>query len=429
VIGKATPAGAGFKGLVSYLMRGRREAPDPDRVAWAGTRNLIVDDPDLALRIMRATASRSDRCTRPVYHLVVSWHEHEQPTPEQMRLVADRTLADLELSEHQAILIAHRDTPHQHLHVVVNRVHPDTHIAWRNSHDWRKIEVSLARQAGELGFLRVPGRHNEPEAFRDVAMRPRYGEVRRAERLGTEPVRPRLTREQIAERRPRLTDTIDRAHSWAELDRALTADGYDIAAKGQGLVIGDAGGTLKLSQLRTNIRLGALEQRFGESFAAFDKRREGDRRLAEMSREQRLAELARQREQRPPANPPASADDTAGQGGLQREQELPPSAPTPSREKQHGDDLHGDLKRAREATDLAFTLHRAGLATKSHVKHALEDKTRAEQALDKDAAFDKRLARELRHSLKAKTSGQPRSRGEAEKAPRKSRTTDRDRER
>lgn len=144
MIGKAPRAGTGFRGVVNYLMRGKRGAAmDPARVAWAETRNLLVDEPDLAPKIMRNTAERSARCERPVYHLVVSWRRDEQPSPELMRQVGDTTLADLKLSDHQAILIAHQDTEHRHLHIVVNRVHPETHRAWHRSNDWPTIERSF----------------------------------------------------------------------------------------------------------------------------------------------------------------------------------------------------------------------------------------------------------------------------------------------
>jgi hypothetical protein len=312
VIGKATPTGAGFKGLVSYLMRGKTAEPDPDRVAWSETRNLLVDDPDLAVRIMRNSANRSLRVEKPVYHVVLSWHKDENPTRELMRAVADTTMSDLRLSEHQQILIAHHDTDHRHLHIVVNRVHPERHTAWKKSHDYRTIEVSIGRQSKALGMRYVPGRHNEPETFRKTAKKPRNSEVQRAERLGTkDQLRGHWTPEQIAEKRPRLAETIAAVRSWDELDRALSADGLDISAKGQGLVVGDATGIMKLSELRQNIRLKGLEHRFGESFGDFDKRREETRRLQEMNREQRIAERERQLAQRAPTKVEEPADGSA----------------------------------------------------------------------------------------------------------------------
>jgi relaxase-like protein len=275
MIGKAPRAGTGIKGLVSYLMMGKRGEPSPDRVRWTEVRNLGVDDPKLVPRIMRSTANHVGRCDRPFYHFVVAWRHDENPTDQQMRLVGDTTLADLNLLDHQTLFVAHHDTSHRHLHVVVNRVHPDTGKAWDRWQDWVRIERSLARQAKSLGFIYVPGRHNAPQQFEQVAVRPRTGEYRMAERLGTlDKLRPHWTRAQIAERRKDIAAIVERSKSWDELARALAAVNLTVERKGQGLVIGDDSGTLKLSDLGKLIRLGGLEQHFGESFAAYQQRRD-----------------------------------------------------------------------------------------------------------------------------------------------------------
>lgn len=275
MIGKAPRAGSGIKGLVSYLMFGKRGEPAPDRVRWTEVRNLGVDDPGLVPRIMRCTANHAGRCDRPFYHFVVAWRHDENPTDEQMRLVGDTTLADLNLLDHQTLFVAHRDTRHRHLHVVVNRVHPETGKAWDRWQDWVRLEKSLARQAKSLGFVYVPGRHNAPRQFEQVPVRPRSGEYRMAERLGTrDQLRPRWTKAQIAARRKDLTDIVERSKSWDELARALAAVGLTIKRKGQGLVIGDDNGTLKLSDLGRQIRLGGLEERFAERFADYEHRRD-----------------------------------------------------------------------------------------------------------------------------------------------------------
>jgi hypothetical protein len=297
MIGKAAATGRGFHGVINYLVRGKLdkdaarqrgfggvinylEQPKPgqqrqERVAWRAVRNLMSDDPRMVTRIMRSTASRSRRCATPVYHLVLSWRQDENPTPEIMQQVADTTLADLNLAEHQAFLLAHHDTAHKHLHIIVNRVHPETGKAWSKSHDYRHIERSVGRQAKELGLIYVPGRHNEPQRFADVAKRPRSPEVRMAERLETTgPLRPRWTVAQIAERRASLAPVFERARSWGELTRALAQEGLVLESKGQGLVLGDATGTMKLSDLGKQVRLPGLEARFGERWQEYARSRE-----------------------------------------------------------------------------------------------------------------------------------------------------------
>ena len=124
MIGKAA-AGSGFRGLVNYLVLGKLGEENPDRVLWSDVRNLAVNDPVMAPRIMRATANQSTRADEPVYHLIVSWSREEDPSEEVMRRVGGTTLEDLKLQDHQALMIAHDDTDHKHLHIVVNRIHPE----------------------------------------------------------------------------------------------------------------------------------------------------------------------------------------------------------------------------------------------------------------------------------------------------------------
>ena len=63
---------------------------------------------------------------KPVLHYTLSWHADDKPAPEQMQQAAIDSLKMLGLSEHEAILAAHSDKQHMHVHVVVNTVHPIT---------------------------------------------------------------------------------------------------------------------------------------------------------------------------------------------------------------------------------------------------------------------------------------------------------------
>lgn len=154
-------AGRCFAGLARYLVEGRAGRPaSQGRVAWTKALNLMTDDAPMVAKIMTATARLSKRCERPVYHLIVSWHADEQPSRDQMETVAATTLAELGLARHQVLIVAHEDRTNPHMHLVINRVHPETGVAWTASQDYRRIERSIFRQAKAMGFLAVPGRHN-----------------------------------------------------------------------------------------------------------------------------------------------------------------------------------------------------------------------------------------------------------------------------
>lgn len=273
MIGKIPKTGRGFRGTFNYLVAGKRDEQQTDKLAWMETRNLFVNDPDKIPSMMRATASQSKRCQKPVYHMIISWRPDEAPTDPIMMQVADCALMDMGLHEHQAVLAAHRDTDHRHLHIVVNRVHPETGKAWHTGKDWERLERSIARQALELGMVKVDGRHNTPEKMVREAKRARDGEYQMATRKQNAMPLDRWSVQEIKSRRAQLSPLFEQARSWDHLARQLEAEGLSLMAKGQGLVVSDRMGAMKLSDLGKDIRLKSLETLYRESFTDFDRRR------------------------------------------------------------------------------------------------------------------------------------------------------------
>lgn len=268
MIGKVPKAGRGFKGLVSYLLRGEKGTDNnPDRVAWTDVRNLASDDPDLAAKLMQATARRNRRCEAPTYHFVISWAYDERPTDEIMRRVADTTCADIGLDDFQRLYVAHADTRHHHLHVVANRVHPETGKAWNRRQDWPRIERSLADQSRALGLEHVPGRHNDPDHFKDAPNGRRSRAVHAERRKATEDLLTPWDGARIDRERIGLREIFANATTWDDLDTALGAREMLLVRKGQGLVIASADGAMKLSALGKEFSGKALDARLGESRA------------------------------------------------------------------------------------------------------------------------------------------------------------------
>ena len=137
-----TEGGRSFKGAALYYLHDKRQAGEAerltsDRVAWTQTVNLPTDDPERAWRMMATTAMKADelkaaagvkatgrKLTKPALAYSLSWHPDEKPTQAEQIDAARETLKLLGLSEHQALIVCHKDEPHAHVHVIVNRVHP-----------------------------------------------------------------------------------------------------------------------------------------------------------------------------------------------------------------------------------------------------------------------------------------------------------------
>src|SRR5437667_4869596 len=157
-----------FRVLARYLSEGRT-GEEQHRVAWVASRNLPTADPDLAARIMRATAGQNVRVKEPVYHLALSFDPGDAVDRAAMERVADRVLETLGLQGHQVLIVAHADREHAHMHLMVNRVHPETGKVWSRWQDYPTIQRVLREEEEALGLRRVPGRTPErASAERDV---------------------------------------------------------------------------------------------------------------------------------------------------------------------------------------------------------------------------------------------------------------------
>lgn len=141
--GRAT--GKSFKGVFQYLQHDKRLEDEDvrtttDRVEWTEFRNIVTDNPELAYRIMAATAAQQDELKRQagksvagnksdqvVFHYSLAWHpdEKESLSKDEMLRAADQSIEALGAEGHQAAIIAHNDTEHPHVHVVINRVNPE----------------------------------------------------------------------------------------------------------------------------------------------------------------------------------------------------------------------------------------------------------------------------------------------------------------
>jgi hypothetical protein len=152
-------AGSSFKGALAYYLHdkkreGERERLTSERVAWTETRNLMTRDPEVAGRVMAATAMDADRLKaqagvrktgrrsdRSVYAYTLAWHPDEAKTMTRAEMVraADETLRVLGAEDRQAILVCHTDRPHPHVHIIVNRVSPQDGRMLGTSNDRLKL--------------------------------------------------------------------------------------------------------------------------------------------------------------------------------------------------------------------------------------------------------------------------------------------------
>ena len=185
MIAKMHPLGRSFARVAEPCLHDPREPGKPrpesaERVEWTDTRNLPTDRPGRAVAVMAATAAAAidfkrlagvpltgRRLEKPVCHYLLNWAPDETPDRQEMSRAIKGSLEALGLEHHQALIVAHNDTTHRHVHVIVNRVDPETGKA---AHVGRS-KLRLSKWAE--GYERSQGRIRCPRRATNNARRGR----------------------------------------------------------------------------------------------------------------------------------------------------------------------------------------------------------------------------------------------------------------
>lgn len=290
---------ANFRASALYLS-GHAKGQSPDRVAWVKSYNLSTDEPTPAAAVMQATADQNRRCKSAAYHFIISFDPKDakggKVTPEKMQEMADEVVERFGLKEYQALVYAHKDTDHPHMHFLVNRIHPEKLKALSRHNDGRRLKDLSQEIAKERGLNiakdKDRGIDREVDDFEGMANtpsanNPKEGEHWQAKREGRE-AQNLLSKEAIKSLRDEARQHFLNAPNWRDLTTRLAARGVSLERKGQGLILMTDNGYAKLSQMGKSVRLKDIEERFGEGFDDWMKRFGPE--MAKLAEEENLPE-------------------------------------------------------------------------------------------------------------------------------------------
>jgi len=250
-------SGKGFRQLAHYI-RGRSTDL---RATWFLAGNLpgvsTAKDVELACRLVEAVQAQNTRAGNDrTYHLVISLHPEDRSLDRnELRHVVDRLVDTLGFSEHQYIAVRHSDKDHEHVHVAINKIHPETFRIHSPAWDHQKLFTAGRALERELGLTplqsrvcdreKVPQRAADHEAHHGIDSFARWARKRLGPALQTRELR-----------------------SWDELHEVCASLGVALRSHGNGLVFEDVeqGVRVKasfvdrqLSKARLCERLGAFQ--------------------------------------------------------------------------------------------------------------------------------------------------------------------------
>lgn len=143
--------GKSFKGCISYDLEDKLELSHEQKLELSAADNLqhlnraevlyyndCFGNKKEICEQMRDVAVLSRRCEKPVMHFSLSLSPGEKITREQLIELGQAVIEKFGLKDRQYIIVEHKDTNHQHIHIVANRVGTDGR-AVSDSNSYKKM--------------------------------------------------------------------------------------------------------------------------------------------------------------------------------------------------------------------------------------------------------------------------------------------------
>ena len=250
--------------LVDYIFASHDDQ-GKEKLAHFGTLNFLTTTRAAQKNEMIALAEESVQSKMPVTHWVLSWKDGEQPTHEKVVFAVEYFLQLMEWKEHQAFYAVHKNTDNLHVHILVNRVNPDTLKVHRPNRgfDIDRAHLAIAK------LERIQGWASEENSVYEPAQFGNYLSLSKRDYPKLCPQAADLenaTGEKSAQRiaRERGHSIIMDATSWRALHEGLAEVGLRFEKKGSGALVWVGDVAVKSSSVDRAFSMPKLIKKLGE---------------------------------------------------------------------------------------------------------------------------------------------------------------------
>ncbi|OJX92424.1 MAG: conjugal transfer protein TraI [Legionella sp. 40-6] len=243
-----------FSSLVQYLCNQQNKQERVGKIRLSNCNSL---DPIWAVQEVLATQAKNQRATGDkTYHMLISFAPGENPSPQVLREIEDRVALSIGFKEHQRISVVHHDTDNLHIHVAMNKIHPQTFNMIEPFRAY-KIFAEVASQLEiELG-LQIANHQTRKN---------------RSENLADDMEQHSGIESLINWMKRHCKEKIEAARSWEEIHRILAEHGLMIRAKANGFVFCNAQGmTVKASSISRGFSKKNLESKLGSFVPSYSE--------------------------------------------------------------------------------------------------------------------------------------------------------------
>jgi hypothetical protein len=215
-----------FAELVAYITDTQGNVERLEHVNIANCRRADVQ---WAIREVRSTQQQNTRAEsdKTYHHLLIGFPAGEIPTPEMLQAIEQRVCSALGYGDHQRVSAVHNDTDNLHIHVAINKIHPNRLTMHEPYRDYKILGEICAKLENEYNLQRVnhgarkQGAQNRADDMEHMA--------------GVESLIGWVKRECLGQ--------IYGVQTWSDFHELMQANGLEIRERGNGFVIGDRSGT------------------------------------------------------------------------------------------------------------------------------------------------------------------------------------------
>ncbi|SOD22284.1 TraI/MobA(P) family conjugative relaxase [Nitrosomonas ureae] len=235
-----------YSALIQYLTYPQGKS---ERISQIKVSNCYTDDQTAALIEIQNTQEMNTRArSDKTCHLVLSFPEGERLSLSDLSAIEERFCDGLGFTGHQRFSVVHDDTNNLHIHVAINKIHPQNLTIHNPYYDFIKVAKLCEQIEQEYGLTTV-----NHETVKDQASRVTH-EIET--RTGVESLLSWIKREALTE--------IKHADNWQELHKVLARHGLAIKERGNGFVlVANNGMAVKASSVDRSLSKGNLTQRLG----------------------------------------------------------------------------------------------------------------------------------------------------------------------
>jgi len=208
-----TQSASRFARLVDYITDSQSKT---ERVGYVRLSNCVCENTDDAVIEILATQRMNMRATSDkTYHLIISFQPDDRVNDQNLAEIEERLCEGLGFKDHQRISVVHHDTDNLHIHVAINKIHPERFTIHNPYFDYAKI-AGLCEQL-ESEFNLAHDNHQRTNRHIDMEAK-----------AGVESLLGWIRRECL--------DDIKNTNTWQDLHQILQNYGLEIKERGNGLV-------------------------------------------------------------------------------------------------------------------------------------------------------------------------------------------------